>query len=56
MLKIVIESKYEGPIGILDHRPEVDSKIALQENLEGLARLLKGEEAEEEVSVGKTGK
>ncbi len=42
MLQAVIASRYEGPIGILDHRGEVDSKVALQENLDGLSKLTQG--------------
>ena len=41
MLKTLIESGYDGPIGILDHQNQLDSKIALQANLEGLAALKK---------------
>ena len=40
MLRIVRDSGYSGPIGILDHRPELDSEVALRANLEGLARLV----------------
>jgi len=39
MLKVVAASGYDGPIGILDHQPERDSKDALQENLEGAGKL-----------------
>lgn len=39
MIKTVLESGYDGPIGILDHRNELDSKESLQENLSGLAEL-----------------
>ncbi|MDF1825626.1 MAG: heme-binding domain-containing protein [Verrucomicrobiales bacterium] len=41
MLRVVIESGYDGPVGILDHQLHLDSKIALQDNLEGLAWLRK---------------
>ena len=41
MLKVVIESGYEGAIGILDHRGEIDSEIALRANLEGLDWLIR---------------
>jgi hypothetical protein len=41
MLKIVKASKYNGPIGILDHRPETDSELTLKENMEGLDTLIK---------------
>jgi len=41
MLKIVIESGYDGPIGILDHRKDLDTAVALRANLEGLGWLLR---------------
>lgn len=41
MLKVMSESGYEGPIGILDHRNEIDSKLALKANLEGLIKITK---------------
>jgi cytochrome c551/c552 len=41
MLKVVIESGYEGPIGILDHRTELDTEVALRANLEGLDWLIR---------------
>lgn len=46
MIKVVFESDYDGPIGILDHRNELDAKESLLENLKGIedvrAHLLKG--------------
>ncbi|MEZ6057386.1 MAG: hypothetical protein R3C01_11855 [Planctomycetaceae bacterium] len=39
MLRVVIDSGYTGPIGILDHRNELDSRESLQENLDGLDGL-----------------
>lgn len=36
MIKVVKESGYNGPIGILDHRNELDSRDSLNENLLGL--------------------
>lgn len=39
MLKLIEESGWRGPIGILDHRPETDSEQTLRQNLEGLERL-----------------
>ena len=36
MIRVVIESDYDGPIGILDHRRELDSYDSLLENLEGV--------------------
>jgi hypothetical protein len=44
MIKAVIESGYDGPIGILDHRNETDSAETLQENLDGLEIVLAAEE------------
>lgn len=40
MLRIVKESGFKGPIGILDHRNELDAKESLFENIEGMKRLL----------------
>ena len=40
LLKVVAASGYEGPIGILDHRPEVDAEQSLRQNLEGLQEIL----------------
>jgi sugar phosphate isomerase/epimerase len=39
MIEIVRDAGYQGPIGILDHREEVDAEVSLRANLEGLARL-----------------
>ena len=40
MLQIVVESGYSGPIGILDHQNSRDAKEVLQENLNGLSKIL----------------
>jgi hypothetical protein len=40
MIRIIADSTYAGPIGILDHLPEVDSEIALKDNLDGLNSIL----------------
>ena len=40
IIRTIAESGYKGPIGILDHRSEVDARVALQANLAGLDRLL----------------
>jgi sugar phosphate isomerase/epimerase len=40
MLRTLVESGYRGPIGILDHRGDVDAEKSLRENLEGLETLL----------------
>ena len=42
MLQTLIDSGYSGPIGILDHRNDTDSKIALKANLDGL-KILKNQ-------------
>jgi sugar phosphate isomerase/epimerase len=39
MLNIIEKSDWRGPIGILNHRPELDAEQALRANLEGLERL-----------------
>jgi hypothetical protein len=39
LLRIIQESGWQGPIGIIDHRPETDSEETLRENLEGLEEL-----------------
>ncbi len=39
MLQTLIDSGYSGPIGILDHRNDTDSKIALKANLDGFKKL-----------------
>lgn len=41
MLRVVAESGYDGPVSIIDHRPETDSAETLKENLKGLAWLRK---------------
>ena len=39
MLRAIISAGYQGPIGILDHQSHLDTREALQDNLEGLAWL-----------------
>jgi hypothetical protein len=48
MLKIVLESGYNGPVGILDHQNELDTEESLQANLAGLDYLLKKIKANKE--------
>ncbi len=36
MIRTVINAGYDGPIGILDHREQLDAKESLEENLDGL--------------------
>ena len=47
LLRIIAESGWRGPIGIIDHRPETDSEETLRENLEGLVKLRSGLKAKE---------
>ena len=42
MIDVVLNSGYNGPIGILDHRSEVDAEISLRQNLQGLRDLTAG--------------
>ena len=39
MLKVLIESGYDGPIGILDHQNQLDAEKSLLSNLKGLSSL-----------------
>ncbi|MCA9058449.1 MAG: hypothetical protein KDA96_18595 [Planctomycetaceae bacterium] len=41
LLGIIRQSGYTGPIGVLDHRPELDARESLQQNLTGLGAVLK---------------
>jgi hypothetical protein len=41
MMRIIARSGYRGPIGILDHRSQLDAEESLRENLDGLKRLLR---------------
>ena len=41
MIATIRKSGYTGPIGILDHRSDTDTEIALRENLEGLQKFFK---------------
>jgi hypothetical protein len=41
MMKIIQESGWTGPVGIIDHREETDSEETLRENLRGLDWLRK---------------
>jgi hypothetical protein len=40
MLEVVLESGWKGPVGILDHRDETDSRETLRLNLQGLDWLI----------------
>jgi sugar phosphate isomerase/epimerase len=41
ILQAIRASGYAGPIGVLNHREEMDAEVALRENVEGLKSLLK---------------
>jgi len=41
MLRIIRKSKYRGPVGILNHRTDVDAEEGLARNIEGLRNLLR---------------
>jgi len=40
MIKEVLRQGYQGPIGILDHRSELDAELSLKQNLDGLNTLV----------------
>ena len=40
MLKRIVAIGYEGPIGSLDHRAELDAEESLRQNLTGLKSLV----------------
>ncbi|CAN5500230.1 TIM barrel protein [soil metagenome] len=40
MIRTLIETNYAGPVGIIDHREDLDTELALRENLEGLSKIL----------------
>ncbi|NNE00773.1 MAG: TIM barrel protein [Pirellulaceae bacterium] len=40
MMKTILASGYEGPIGILGHRKELDAQQAVQLNLDGMKKVL----------------
>lgn len=39
LLRVIHNSGYKGPIGILDHRNNLDAEQSLQENLDGLRKI-----------------
>ena len=39
MIRTLLSSGYDGPIGILDHRSELDAEVSLRSNLEGLNKV-----------------
>lgn len=51
MLRVVLEHDYQGPIGVLDHLETVDSQVALQANLTGLAQIVEEFQAQDLLSA-----
>lgn len=41
ILEVILRSGYRGPIGVLDHRSELDAEQSLKENLAGLESLVR---------------
>jgi hypothetical protein len=41
MMRVIQDSGWKGPIGILNHRPELDAEVALFKNLRGLEWISK---------------
>ena len=39
MFKVLLESGYDGPVGILDHQNQLDAEESLRANLDGLKKL-----------------
>ena len=40
MIQTILNSGYAGPIGIIDHREQLDAEESLQQNLTGLGKVL----------------
>jgi hypothetical protein len=40
LLRHICDSGYQGPLGILDHRANLDAEVSLRENLDGLRQML----------------
>ena len=39
MLRVVRDSGWQGPVGIVGDRPQLDAEVALRDNLAGLEKL-----------------
>ena len=37
---MIADSGYDGPIGLIDHRPKIDAEFSLRENLAGMQKIL----------------
>jgi sugar phosphate isomerase/epimerase len=40
MFQAIVDARWSGPVGILDHQPDTDSEETLRENLQGLEKLV----------------
>lgn len=40
LLRVITQSGYDGPIGVLDHRNEMDAEESLRLNLDGLIKII----------------
>ena len=41
LIRVIVESGYDGPVGVLDHRKEIDAEESLRQNLDGLSGILR---------------
>ena len=41
MIQTILDTGYRGPLGILDHRAELDAEQSLRQNLDGLEALIR---------------
>jgi sugar phosphate isomerase/epimerase len=41
MIRVLARSGYRGPVGILNHRTEIDAEAGLKQNLEGLRKVVR---------------
>ena len=40
-MQSLIDAGYSGPIGVLDHRSDLDARESLQQNLDGLDQVIR---------------
>jgi hypothetical protein len=43
MIETLVRSGYDGPIGIIGHRADVDVEQVLRENLRGLSQIVRAD-------------
>ncbi|MFM8723997.1 MAG: hypothetical protein ACKON9_02620 [Planctomycetaceae bacterium] len=41
LIELILKSGYSGPIGVIDHREQLDAEESLRQNLTGLQRVLR---------------